>query len=90
VLKVLKLDEGGVHVEVFSNHYDKPPSIVSESTLYIAGLKAKTGESMGMGHVPLSRKTFDSWKPIFFQQSSVKDEELDGYRYWLEDKGGYF
>ena len=90
VLKILKIDDEGVHVRLYSNQYSTPPTKIDESTLYLAGIDAKPNESLGMGHAPLSRKTFEAWHATFFQQSSVKEDELDGYKMWLEAKGGYF
>ncbi len=90
VLKVLKVDDGGVHVRLYSNQFSMPPAKIDESTLYLAGINAKPNESLGMGHAPLSKRTFEAWHATFFQQSSVKDDELEGYKMWLEAKGGYF
>ena len=90
VLKVLKLDEQGVHVRVYSNQFSKKPATVDETSLYMAGVTRKPNETLGMGHLPLSKKTFEGWEPTFLQQSTVKAEELDGYNMWLDAKGGYF
>jgi hypothetical protein len=90
VLKILKVDDWGVHVRLYSNQFDAPPSKVDESVLYMAGVDHKPTETLGMGHLPLSKKSFDGWNATFFQQSTVKDEELEGYKTWLEAKGGYF
>jgi hypothetical protein len=90
VLKILKLDEQGVHVRLYSNQFSTPPSKVDESTLFMAGVDHKPNETLGMGHAPLSKKSFEGWKAMFFQQSAVKEEELEGYKMWLEAKGGYF
>ena len=90
VLKILKLNRQGVHVSVYSNQYSTPPIKVDEATLYMAGVNSKPDETMGMGHVPLSNKSFQNWKATFLQQSTVKNEELEGYKMWLDDKGGYF
>ena len=90
VLKILKLDEQGVHVRLYSNQFSTPPNKVDESTLFMAGVDRKPNETLGMGHAPLSKKSFEGWKATFFQQSAVKEEELEGYKMWLEAKGGYF
>lgn len=90
VLKILKLDDGGVHVRLYSNHFAAPPTKIDESTLYMAGMDRKPDEQMGMGHAPISKKGFAQWKAVFIQQSSVKKEEMEGYEMWLEAKGGYF
>jgi hypothetical protein len=89
-MKILKLDENGVHVRLYSNQYQTPPVKVDESSLFMAGVDHKPNETLGMGHLPLSKKSFEGWNATFFQQSNVKDEELEGYKMWLEGKGGYF
>lgn len=95
VVKVLRIDQIGAHVATFSNRYDQLPHSVDESTLYRRGFAEDfsdlhSGEPMGIGHLPLSSDTFAGWQPMFIQQSSVRDDELTGYRSWLESSGGYF
>jgi len=90
VMKILKLDDGGVHVRLYSNQFSTPPARVEESTLYMVGVDRKSNETLGMGHAPISKRSFAGWKAVFFQQSTVKDDELEGYKMWLEAKGGYF
>ena len=90
VLKVLKTDSKGVHIRLYSNQFASPPNKIDESTLYLAGIDKKPSETLGMGHLPISKRGFEDWHPTFFQQSSVKDEELEGYKTWLDAKGGYF
>ncbi len=90
VLKILKLDDRGVHVRLYSNQFAEPPKKIDESTLYMAGMNRKAGETLGMGHAPVSKQSFEVWKATFIQQSTVKEEELEGYKIWLEGKGGYF
>ncbi len=90
VLKILKLDDGGMHVRMYSNRFDKPPAKLDESTLYMAGMDRQPGEALGMGHLPIGKRSFASWQATFIQQSSVSEEELKGYRMWQEASGGYF
>jgi len=90
VLKILKLDDNGVHVRLYSNQFPSPPKHVDESKLYMAGVDKKPNETLGMGHAPVSKKSFSGWKATFVQQSTVKDEEMKGYKMWAEAKGGYF
>jgi len=90
VLKILKLDEGGVHIRQYSNKFSSAPSAVEESTLYMAGMDRKPEENLGMGHLPISKNGFAGWRATFVQQSSVNDEELEGYKMWHDAKGGYF
>jgi hypothetical protein len=56
----------------------------------MAGTDRRPEEPMGMGHLPISHRSFASWNAVFFQQLRVTDDELDGYRMWAEAKGGYF
>jgi hypothetical protein len=90
VLKVLKVDDGGVHVRVYSNQFPSQPAKIDENSLYMAGADHKPNETLGMGHAPLSKKSFEAWQTTFVQQSAVKENELEGYKMWLEAKGGYF
>ena len=90
VMKILKLDDGGVHLRLYSNQFRTPPRNVDESKLYMVGVDRKPNETLGMGHAPISKRSFEQWKATFFQQSSVKQDELEGYKMWLKAKGGYF
>lgn len=90
VLKILKLDDRGVHVRLYSNQFQAPPRQIDETTLFMVGVDRKPTETLGMGHAPISKRSFQGWNATFFQQSSVKEEELEGYKMWLEAKGGYF
>jgi hypothetical protein len=90
VFKLLKIDDGGFHVRLYSNQYLEPPGKIDESTLYMAGIDHKPSERLGMGHCPVSRQSFLTWGARFIQQSSVSVQELEGYKVWLDAKGGYF
>jgi len=89
-LKILKVDDHGVHVRIYSNVYPTPPAHIDESTLYMAGVDKREDEPLGMGHLPISSESFSGWGAAFVQQSSVGAEELEGYQMWLEAEGGYF
>jgi len=90
VVKILKLDDLGVHVRVYSNRFDAQPSEIDESMLYMAGIDHGPDEQLGMGHLPLSKASFAEWQPHFIQLSTVSEAELEGYRMWEETSGGYF
>lgn len=90
VLKILKIDSIGVHIRSYSNWYDQAPDKIDESTLYMVGVDRKPEEALGSGHLPISRMSFARWGARFVQQSTVTEGELDGYRIWLENEGGYF
>ena len=89
-LKILKIDEHGVHLRLYSNTFSQLPQSIEESTLYLAGIGRKPGEPMGMGHLPVSGDSFEAWHAHFIQQSTVSPDELDGYEIWKESEGGYF
>lgn len=90
VFKILKLDDDGVHVRVYSNQFASHPASVDESELYMVGMDRKPGQSFGVGHLPLSRGSFSTWKPRFIKTVPVKKEELAGYEEWKKGGGSYF
>lgn len=97
VLKILKLDEHGVHLRRYSNVYDACPSSLDESSLHlhgieglIQGVEMREDAPLGVGHMPVSRGTFANSEAIFIQDSTVSSEELEGYEMWREAEGGYF
>jgi hypothetical protein len=90
ILKILKIDDRGFHVRLYSNRFPEPPQKIDEPTLYMVGMNRKPNERLGMGHLPISKKSFVTWHATFVQQSTVSEEELEGYKVWLDAKGGYF
>ncbi|MDZ4403297.1 tetratricopeptide/SEL1-like repeat protein [Prosthecobacter sp.] len=72
ILKVLKQGGGAVHVRLYGNRLTSPPAQVDESTLFL-----------GVGHAPISEAGFQGWKATFIQQSTVEEDELEGYRLWM-------
>lgn len=87
IAKVLVVDSAAVHVRVYQQRSASRPSTVDPSTLTLGKLGDK---NFSIGHVPLSRKSFSSWDPVFLNQQSVSEDELDGYRIWQHDNGGVF
>lgn len=87
VLKVLVLDPEAVHVRVYQQRYAVRPTSVDPNTLTLGKLGDK---NFSIGHLPLSRKSFSSWDPVFVSQESVREEELEGYRIWQRAQGGVF
>jgi hypothetical protein len=90
IVKVLKIDTGGVHVRLYSNIFKSRPRDVDSSKLYMVGKDVKPGEQLGMGHAPLSHVSFRAWNAEYIRTEPVREDELDGYRMWKEAKGGYF
>jgi hypothetical protein len=86
VAKILALDSDAVHVALYKNKYDSRPESVDLDTLTFGTIHDADG--FGMAHLPLAHETFVSWQPIFICQASVSEEDLEGYNYWLDDRGG--
>jgi hypothetical protein len=90
VAKILKLDDGGVHIRMYSNRFDARPTDVDPATLYMAALNHNPGEHPGIGHIPISRASFQSLNPLLIKVAAVDAAELAGYNVWLEGSGSYF
>jgi hypothetical protein len=90
VLKVLKVDDKGVHVRVYSNQFPQRPTTIDETTLYMVGTNRRSNETLGVGHTALSHSSFAGWGAKLIKVVPVKNEELEGYKLWLDAKGGYF
>jgi hypothetical protein len=88
VAKVLAVDDAGVHIRLYKNKFTKRPPRVDVSSLDLGSVHDPDG--FGMGHMPLSYAAFSAWVPIFLMAGSLAEEELEGYRYWQEENGGYF
>lgn len=87
VLKILKVDDYGVHVRLYANRFAYFPADLDESQLQLTPLEDRV---TSVGHLPLSKATFASWKPRFIKWVPVHESELDGWRMWKENGGGYW
>jgi hypothetical protein len=87
ILKVLGLDSDAVHVRIYQQKFAVRPATVDPNTLTLGKLG---DENFSIGHLPLSRKSFSSWDPVFVSQQTVREEELEGYRIWQRAQGGAF
>ena len=88
IAKVLATDGGGVHVRIYSNRYPEAPRSIDVSTLRLGSIH-DTG-APGLGHAPLTRRTFAGYHPVLLQFQNIEPDELQGYEYWKEAGGGYF
>jgi len=86
IAKILALDETAVHIRLYKNKFSSRPQTIEPDTLSLGGISS--GESFGIGHMPLSQEGFANWQPVFISQSPVTEEELVGYNLWKEDSGG--
>jgi hypothetical protein len=88
VVKVLVIDDDMAHVKIYKNKFDIRPATIDIKTLTLGTMPGTTGipsDGFGIGHVPLSRQVFESWKPIFVGFENVSEEELEGYKMWQAD-----
>jgi hypothetical protein len=88
VVKILVLEPDAVHIRIYKQRFSSRPASVDPASLTLGKLGDKDGFSIG--HLPLSRQTFSSWKPAFISQQVVSDSELEGYKTWKEANGGVF
>lgn len=79
--KVLVINDSEAHIKIYKNKFDTRPAKVDLKTLSLGGIGDKDG--FGIGHVPLERKGFDSWKPEVVDFEKVSEDDLIGYKIWL-------
>ena len=71
--RVLALDEHAVHLRSYTNEFTEQPKDVELSQL-----------KWFIGHMPLAREGFESEKHVLIKVVPVADNELEGYRIYLE------
>ncbi|MDF1564593.1 MAG: hypothetical protein P1V51_16225 [Deltaproteobacteria bacterium] len=85
VLKVLALDDFAVHLRSYANRFESLPADLDPSTLTLGSIDS--GE-FGIGHFPLARQGFLSGEHTLLKKTTVEEDELEGYRIYLEAMGG--
>ena len=89
IVKILKIEDGVVHVTLYKNKYSEMPEKIDPASLTLGTLADLQGEDgFGVAHLPLRTQTWLGWSPEFLQLSQVEPEELEGYRLWKESSGG--
>jgi len=88
IAKVLVLDERAVHIRLYANRFTELPTHVDPDTLTL-GIIEDPGD-FGIGHMPISVRSFMLWQPKLIQIEPVEEEELEGFRIWQEAHGGVF
>jgi hypothetical protein len=86
IVKVLFVDDLAVHLRRYANRFDRPPSDVDSSFLTLDSIGE--GGGGGVDHFPLAKELFFNDDPQFIKQVPVADDELEGYRLYLEAIGG--
>lgn len=77
--KVLAIDQrNGSKIYSLKIYPQDTPDYVTTAD----GLKVDTS---GIGHIPLSERTFSKWQVKITGFEKVKNEELEGYKSWEKD-----
>jgi hypothetical protein len=86
-VRILKTDDVGVHFRLYSGGWPERPLSLHPDQLDITD-----EEPRGIGHLPYTRRSFLAMGPKLASddQPPVTEDDLEGYRIWEEDKGGYF
>ena len=81
VCKVLALDRHAVHVRIYKNKFTALPNTTDMQQLSLGAIGDSDG--FGIGHVPIQRT---GWldRHTFLKLESVSEDELEGYRIYLE------
>ena len=82
VMKVLAHDEQAVHLRSYANKFNEQPTDVDPSKLTLGGLNDPAG--FGIGHFPIAEEGFLADEPVLIKVMPVSEEELEGYRLYLE------
>ena len=82
VMKVLVLDDHAVHLRAYANKFPQQPTDVDPAVLTLGGVK--DGGGLGIGHFPVAREGFWKDNPVLIKVVPVKEDELEGYKIYLE------
>ena len=78
VAKILVVDDGGIHIRLYKNKWKERPQAVDISVLSLGSIHDADG--FGMGHLPLARKSFGAWLPMFVQDGQVAKKNWMGMK----------
>ena len=90
VIKILAVDDHGVHVRLYAQRFPHRPQLADLGNLDIAPCGPDDANPFSIGHMPLSFQSFGPWRPQVVGAEDVQEDELEGYQMWLEANGGYF
>lgn len=88
VVKILAVESDAVHVRVYKEKYSERPKVVDPNKLTLGSINDRDG--FGIGHLPISKATFNSWHPVRITNVAVVRDELIGYEEWKRSGGGVF
>lgn len=87
-VKLLRVDDGGVHIRLYGNVWQERPASIDFKELTLD--RAGDHTVLPIGHMPVVRASFLAMGPRLVVCAPVTDSELDGYAMWAEANGGYF
>jgi len=81
ISKVLAVDRVAVHVRIYRNRFPEQPQQLDISVLSLGKLGEPGG--LGIGHAPVAK---EGWltSHTFLKKEPVREEELEGYKYYLD------
>jgi hypothetical protein len=82
ISKVLATDDSAVHVRVYKNKFKGLPKSIDSSSLSLGGVGDPDG--FGIGHMPVAKTNWLA-SHVFVKKETVREDELEGYRYYLEE-----
>src|SRR3954453_22305299 len=86
VTKVLAVDEDTVHLRSYANKFREQPKDVDPATLTLGSVNDTGG--FGIGHFPVAKEGFFQEKRVLIKVVPVKEDELEGYKLYLEAMKG--
>ena len=95
VMKVLAVDDFGVHVCLYSNAFEHRPTTVAPDLLDTSPFISLAPEDAGcewplsVGHLPLQAATFVGMRPVYITRQDVTPDELEEYQDWQHHDNGY-
>lgn len=78
VLKILKIDDAGVHVRQYGNLYRPRPGRIDESALSMSVPPGEGDVVEPAAHRLLTRAEFSMCGPVFVQMSRARAEDCEG------------
>lgn len=86
ISKVLVVDEFAVHLRSYANRFDTLPQDLDPAVLSLGGIGDPDG--FGIGHFPLAKEGFWNDNPVLIKKTAVNEDELEGYKLYLEAMEG--
>ena len=86
VMKILAADADTIHVRLYAERFAEQPRAEDLGELTLGSFGG--GAPFSIGHMPLSPEGFAEDNPVLIGERGVTDDELEGYRIWLEEDFG--